>query len=253
MRSAILEIRTTDPRRALTLLRHALGNDAVSLFGDKIHAETSDPRQIRVAAKSPSSGRRHRDRLPRTSQAHARRCLRIDAGRHPRGAEAMSNSSSDKAVIAKDLERRFGKFVAVNRVSFEVRKGEIFGFLGPNGAGKSTTIRMLCGILAPTGGQGTVAGYDLATPDRGDKVPHRLHEPEVLSLRRPHRRRERGFLQRHLPHPSREETGAQELGHRNGGPRRKAQHANRAPLRRLETAPCPRLRHPPRASRHLPR
>ncbi len=62
-----------------------------------------------------------------------------------------------------DLERRFGSFVAVNRVSFQVDRGEIFGFLGPNGAGKSTTIRMLCGILAPTGGRGTVAGFDIRT------------------------------------------------------------------------------------------
>ena len=67
------------------------------------------------------------------------------------------------AVRVQDLERRFGAFVAVNRVSFEVRAGEVFGFLGPNGAGKSTTIRMLCGILAPSGGQGTVAGFDIRT------------------------------------------------------------------------------------------
>jgi ABC-2 type transport system ATP-binding protein len=67
----------------------------------------------------------------------------------------------DKAVVVKDLERRFGSFMAVNRVSFEVDRGEIFGFLGPNGAGKSTTIRMLCGILAPTGGSGSVAGLDI--------------------------------------------------------------------------------------------
>jgi ABC-2 type transport system ATP-binding protein len=53
--------------------------------------------------------------------------------------------------------------VAVNRVSFSVKRGEIFGFLGPNGAGKSTTIRMLCGILAPTSGAGTVAGFDIRT------------------------------------------------------------------------------------------
>ena len=73
----------------------------------------------------------------------------------------MQGSESGKAVIVKDLERRFGSFVAVNRISFEVSKGEIFGFLGPNGAGKSTTIRMLCGILAPSGGEGTVAGFDI--------------------------------------------------------------------------------------------
>jgi ABC-2 type transport system ATP-binding protein len=65
------------------------------------------------------------------------------------------------AVTVNDLERRFGDFIAVNRVSFEVRRGEIFGFLGPNGAGKSTTIRMLTGLLAPTGGSGTVAGLDI--------------------------------------------------------------------------------------------
>ena len=73
----------------------------------------------------------------------------------------MQGAESGKAVVVKDLERRFGSFVAVNRISFEVSQGEIFGFLGPNGAGKSTTIRMLCGILAPSGGAGTVVGFDI--------------------------------------------------------------------------------------------
>ena len=70
---------------------------------------------------------------------------------------------NDFAVIAENLERRFGSFVAVDRVSFQVSRGEVFGFLGPNGAGKSTTIRMLCGILAPSGGAATVAGFDVHT------------------------------------------------------------------------------------------
>jgi len=65
------------------------------------------------------------------------------------------------AIRVRDLEKRFGKFIAVNKVSFSVRKGEIFGFLGANGSGKSTTIRMLCGILMPSAGEGTVAGYDI--------------------------------------------------------------------------------------------
>ena len=73
----------------------------------------------------------------------------------------MNEAERQKAVVVRELERRFDGFVAVNRISFEVFAGEIFGFLGPNGAGKSTTIRMLCGILAPTGGSGTVAGFDL--------------------------------------------------------------------------------------------
>jgi len=74
---------------------------------------------------------------------------------------SMIRNENGKAVVARDLERRFGSFVAVDRVSFEIERGEIFGFLGPNGAGKSTTIRMLSGILAPTGGSGSVAGFDI--------------------------------------------------------------------------------------------
>jgi len=66
------------------------------------------------------------------------------------------------AVEVKDLVKRFGSFVAVDHVSFGVKRGEIFGFLGPNGAGKSTTIRMLCALLQPTSGRATVGGLDLA-------------------------------------------------------------------------------------------
>jgi len=69
----------------------------------------------------------------------------------------------DNAVEIRDLVKRFGDFVAVDHVSMEVRRGEIFGFLGPNGAGKSTTIRVLCGLLAPTSGSATVGGLDVAT------------------------------------------------------------------------------------------
>ena len=65
------------------------------------------------------------------------------------------------AVTLDKLEKRFGGFVAVDRVSLRVRTGEIFGFLGPNGAGKSTIICMLCGLLAPSGGSGRVAGFDI--------------------------------------------------------------------------------------------
>ncbi|MFP5208297.1 MAG: ATP-binding cassette domain-containing protein [Acidobacteriota bacterium] len=66
------------------------------------------------------------------------------------------------SVVIEDLVKRFGNFVAVDRVNLSVRKGEVFGFLGPNGAGKSTTIRMLCGLLRPTAGRALVAGYDVA-------------------------------------------------------------------------------------------
>ncbi len=69
---------------------------------------------------------------------------------------------SAEAVQVRDLVKRFGDFVAVDRVSFDVARGEIFGFLGPNGAGKSTTIRILCGLLAPSEGRARVNGFDVA-------------------------------------------------------------------------------------------
>jgi len=70
--------------------------------------------------------------------------------------------SAEKAIEAIQLTKRFGDFTAVNQVSFEIPRGEIFGLLGPNGAGKTTTIRMLCGILEPTAGEARVMGYDVA-------------------------------------------------------------------------------------------
>jgi len=69
-------------------------------------------------------------------------------------------------VRAEALTRRFGDFVAVDAISFEINAGEIWGFLGPNGSGKSTTIRMLCGVLEPTAGRAQVLGYDVAATRR---------------------------------------------------------------------------------------
>lgn len=66
-------------------------------------------------------------------------------------------------IEVEGLSRKFGRFTAVDGVSFQVAEGEIFGFLGPNGAGKTTTINMLCTLLKPTGGKATVAGFDIAT------------------------------------------------------------------------------------------
>jgi len=66
------------------------------------------------------------------------------------------------SVVVESLVKRFGDFVAVDHINLAVRKGEVFGFLGPNGAGKSTTIRMLCGLLKPTSGRASVAGFDVS-------------------------------------------------------------------------------------------
>ncbi len=67
----------------------------------------------------------------------------------------------ENIVEIRNLTKKFGDFTAVNNISLSVKKGEIFGFLGPNGAGKTTTIKMLCGILMPTSGEGLVSGYDI--------------------------------------------------------------------------------------------
>ena len=84
----------------------------------------------------------------------------------------MSVAEAPPATVRADgLTRRFDGFVAVDSVSFEIRAGEIWGFLGPNGAGKSTTIRMLCGVLAPSSGSAEVLGYDVA------------RDPEAVKLR----------------------------------------------------------------------
>src|SRR5881397_77832 len=69
---------------------------------------------------------------------------------------------AETMIACENLTRRFGNFTAVDHVSFTVSKGSIFGFLGPNGSGKSTVIRMLCGLLEPTEGRATIAGYDVA-------------------------------------------------------------------------------------------
>jgi ABC-2 type transport system ATP-binding protein len=88
----------------------------------------------------------------------------------------MTPSNSDHhngdAVVVRELEKRFGTFTAVDKISFTVRPGEIFGFLGSNGSGKSTTIRMLCGILTPTSGMGKVAGFDIVAET--EKVKHAI-------------------------------------------------------------------------------
>jgi len=77
-------------------------------------------------------------------------------------AQEPLTAEDDRPVIeAKSLTKRFGDFTAAEDISFDIRRGEIFGLLGPNGAGKSTTFKMLCGLLKPTGGEGRVAGFDL--------------------------------------------------------------------------------------------
>lgn len=79
---------------------------------------------------------------------------------------------SDVVISVRKLTKRFGDFTAVDNISFDVRRGEIFGFLGANGAGKTTAMRMLCGLSFPTSGSGTVAGYDVMR--EGEQIKHHI-------------------------------------------------------------------------------
>jgi ABC-2 type transport system ATP-binding protein len=91
---------------------------------------------------------------------------------HKEQPEVKAPNDNECAVVAEELTKKFGKFVAVDHVSFKVKRGEIFGFLGPNGAGKSTTIRMLCGLFSPTEGSAHVGGFDVAT--QPDEIKSRI-------------------------------------------------------------------------------
>jgi ABC-2 type transport system ATP-binding protein len=73
----------------------------------------------------------------------------------------MNHSNATTVIATSGLTKRFGQFVAVDAITFDVQRGEIFGFLGANGAGKTTAMRMLCGLLRPTAGQATVVGFDV--------------------------------------------------------------------------------------------
>lgn len=79
---------------------------------------------------------------------------------------------NDIIISVHEITKRFGNFTAVDRISFDVRRGEIFGFLGANGAGKTTAMRMLCGLSYPSSGNGVVAGYDVLT--EGEKIKRHI-------------------------------------------------------------------------------
>ena len=194
MRGTILEIRTDEPRQAAAVLKERLPAASVGLFGDRLHVVSLEPERTTAEAEAAlaqaglgvigirpiepsledvfisvlaekegashvhsSEAKNFRSDADAFLIASSQRCHVL------RRERAMINNANPHAVVVENLEKRFGDFVAVDRVSFQVQKGEVFGFLGPNGAGKSTTIRMLCGILRPSGGSGTVAGFDIRT------------------------------------------------------------------------------------------
>ncbi len=173
MKGTVLAIRTSQASHVSRRLKQVLHWPHVDVFGDEVHAVVTDATSARLEAEqclqtealpfdeireqAPSLEDVFVSIMPRTEDRDREGEIPISL---PRNTPRPGRSP---AVSVEDLTRRFGDFVAVNRVSFEVSPGEIFGFLGPNGAGKSTVIRMLCGLLRPSEGTGTVAGFDIRT------------------------------------------------------------------------------------------
>ncbi len=85
----------------------------------------------------------------------------------------------ENIIQVEKLTKKFGDFTAVNAISFEVKKGEIFGFLGANGAGKTTAMKMLIGISSPTSGSGLVAGFDVYKNPEDIKKKYWIYESEI--------------------------------------------------------------------------
>ncbi|MFY9268922.1 MAG: ATP-binding cassette domain-containing protein [Candidatus Manganitrophaceae bacterium] len=160
----MLELIARPPRRALAILQDALPEARPYLFGDRIHLRPVDKSWDEVRVRDLIERRgvsvdQIRAVTPSLEDVFVDRLSEEEPAPEAPMSFARERERTGPAVEASDLTMRFGDFTAVDRVRFSVRPGEIFGFLGPNGSGKSTTIRILCGLLSPTSGHATVAGY----------------------------------------------------------------------------------------------
>ena len=156
------------------LLKQHLDSNQIHLYGDRVRVCCYDSQammaQIRHWLPEAREIRQERAQLEDIFMTLQPADSEKDAllSQVAQGIDTQQGS----AVFTEDLTRTFGSFTAVNKISLEVPYGEIFGFLGPNGAGKSTTIRMLCGLLTPSGGRGQVAGFDVQ--HQGERIKTRI-------------------------------------------------------------------------------
>ena len=163
----ILAVRSPAARSLLPLLRQLPLALSATLFGDTVHLSCETGCADEISRQLDAAGLPWddiRDIPPSLEDVFVGFLGEGEEAREDPVLHGEESPQSDggAAVEVSHLTRRFGGFTAVGDLSFTVRRGEIFGFLGPNGAGKSTTIRMLCGLLAPSEGGGTVGGYDVA-------------------------------------------------------------------------------------------
>jgi ABC-2 type transport system ATP-binding protein len=174
----MLDVLAKPQREALSRLRIHPRASHVQVFGERLHLLVTNPQDDLPALKADLSKNNIqvsdvRETTPsledvfvatlekQTLDEGSKRATALNGDDNQ--ASILHGPSSDIAVNVSDLTKKFGDFTAVDRVSFRVKEGEIFGFLGPNGSGKTTTIRMLCGLLPPTSGSGMVAGRDILT------------------------------------------------------------------------------------------
>ena len=177
----MLAIATPDPDRLAAALRVRPEVRDAQIFGRGVHALLADPTARQPleaalrAAEIPVQAVRPIEpsledvfiALIGGTQAAPPAPIPITTPASPPAAPGIVTPSADRHVVeVRALTRRFGSFVAVDQLSFTIHPGEVFGFLGPNGSGKSTTIRMLTGILPPSGGTGLVGGFDIAREAR---------------------------------------------------------------------------------------
>lgn len=177
MRGIALEIIAEPQLRAFGLLKRTADVSQVQVFGERLHLllerDGNSKRVERLTNELHSAGIVVRDARELAPSVEDVFIEAIKGSEGTKGHQELAShpvpsflsvppvSASDDAVVISNLTRTFGDFVAVDNISLRVKRGEIFGFLGPNGSGKTTTIRMLCGLLAPTAGTGTVAGFDI--------------------------------------------------------------------------------------------
>lgn len=182
--------------RAMTYLRQASAVSQVQAFGERLHLLLNDSQnpeetflpQLADAGIQVAEWQTAAPTLEDVFIAaiEAQRAGE-DTPRRPltqlpeNGQESHIQPAGEVAVYAENLTKRFGEFTAVDQVSFQVKRGEIFGFLGPNGSGKTTTIRMLCGLVPPTSGNGRVAGFDVERQRVGIR-PHIGYMSQKFSL-----------------------------------------------------------------------
>jgi len=178
MRGIVFSIRSPQTRKVRDALERSGRYDDVNVFGDVVHVVSGHgpDTEEQIGALLKREGLAYNDiRLRKPSLEDVFVSVLQDSGaggEKPwssrdltgiQSREARRPGKGGPAVEVEGLTKRFGGFTAVNRVSFVVPEGQIFGFLGPNGAGKSTVIRMLCGVLVPSEGNGKVLGYDIAS------------------------------------------------------------------------------------------